>query len=213
QTITLSAQPRRSAKAHCAAYVAAKNWVLVTDLGDDKVKVFIRAANGSLTYQPEADVSFPEGEGPRHIALHPNGQLAVVNGEMIGRIHLIDLSGDRPEITNVANTLPERVIDEASGAAIRLGANGKMVYTSERNFSVVTALRIDEKDQKLVVRDTYPSGGEAPRDLSLAPKGEWLLTANTLDSTVGVFRIGPKGGLAHYHTFKKVPSPTSLAWL
>jgi 6-phosphogluconolactonase (cycloisomerase 2 family) len=47
----------------------------------------------------------------------------------------------------------------------------------------------------------------------VAPKGQWLLAANTNDSTVGVFRIDPRGGLIHYHTFRKVPSPTSFAWL
>lgn len=213
QTLELSAADGRKAHAHCTAYVASKNWVLVVDLGDDKLKVFERAADGQLTYLPEADLAFPEGEGPRHVTLHPDGNLAVVNGEKIGRIHLIDLSGNKPLRANVANALPERVIDEASGAAVRLSANGKMIYASDRTFSVVTVLRIDERDKKLVVRDTYPSGGESPRDLSIAPKGEWLLTANTQDSTVGVFRIDPRGGLAHYHTFKKVPSPTGMAWL
>ncbi len=213
QTITLTAQAGKQAHPHCTVFVPEKNWVLLVDLGDDKLKVFNRGQDGQLTYLPEADLAFPDGEGPRQVALHPEGNLAVVNGERVGRIHLIDLSGDKPLRANVANALPERVIEEANGAAIKLSTNGKMVYASDRAFSVVTVLRIDERDKKLVVRDTYPSGGESPRDLSPSPKGEWLLTANTIDSTVGVFRIDPRGGLAHYHTFKKVPSPTCLAWL
>lgn len=212
QTITLTASDGQS-HAHCTAYHAGRKQVLVCDLGDDKLKICDRAGDGTLTERPELALSFPPGEGPRHIALHPEGKLAVVNCEPVGRVHLIDLDGEKPLRANVMNALPERVIDEASGAAIKVGLNGKMVYTSDRNFSVVTVLRIDERDKKLVVRDTYPSGGESPRDVSVSPNGEWLLTANTGDHCIGVFRIDPRGGLVHYHTFKKVPSPSCLAWL
>jgi 6-phosphogluconolactonase len=214
QTISLEASKEgKTPHAHCALLVPKKNWVLLCDLGNDLLRVFDRAENGTLTGRPELDLHFPDGEGPRHIALHPDGDLAVVNGEKVGQIHLIDLSGDKPLRATTANALPERVIDEASGAAIRIGANGKMIYASDRTFSVVTVLRIDERGKKLVVRDTFPSGGESPRDLIVSPKGEWLLSANTHDSTVGVFRIDPRGALIHHHTFRKIPSPSSFAWL
>jgi len=214
QTITLeSAGEGKTPHAHCALLVPKKNWVLLCDLGNDQLKVFDRAEDGLLTARPELDLQFQDGEGPRHIVLHPDGDLAVVNGENIAHIHLIDLTGDKPLRATVANALPERVIDEANGAAVRIGTNGKMIYASDRAFSVITVLRIDERAKKLVVRDTFPSGGESPRDVIIAPKGQWLLTANTHDSTIGVFRIDPRGGLIHYHTFRKVPSPTSFAWL
>ena len=105
------------------------------------------------------------------------------------------------------------MVDEAKGAAIRISPNGKTVYVSDRAFSVVTVLRIDERAGKLIVRDTYPSGGESPRDVNLSPKGEWLLSANGLDDTIGVFRVDPRGGLVHFRTIRKVPTPTTLAWL
>lgn len=214
QNIALEpATPGQVPHAHCTVLVPAKNQVLLCDLGNDRLRVFDRAENGTLTARPELDLAFPAGEGPRHIALHPDGELAVVNGECVGRVHLIDLSGEKPLRATVANALPERVMEEASGAAIRIGVNGKMVYASDRNFSVVTVLRIDERGKKLALRDTYPAGGESPRDLIVSPNGDWLLSANTLDSSVGVFKIDPRGGLAHYHTFKKVPSPATFAWL
>ncbi|TXF89660.1 lactonase family protein [Neolewinella aurantiaca] len=214
QTIALSSEDTdRGPHAHCTAYHEAREQVFLCDKGDDKLKVFDRAEDGTLTERPELALDFQEHQGPRHITLHPDGQLAVVNAELIGHVHLIDLSGEKPLRANRMNYLPERVLDEASGAAIRLSTNGKMIYTSDRTYSVVTALRIDEKAKKIVLRDTYPSGGESPRDLNLSPSGEWLLTANTADHTVGVFRVDPRGALTHYHTFKKVPSPTCFAWL
>ena len=203
----------RSPHAHCAVYLPEREAVLLCDKGDDRLKVFSRAEDGTLTQRPEMALEFPEHEGPRHVVLHPREPLAVVDCELVGHVHLIDLSGDKPLRASRTNYLPERVIDEAKGAAVKLSANGKMIYVSDRAYSVVTALRIDERDKKMVFRDTFPSGGESPRDLSLSPKGDWLLTANTADHTIGVFRVAPDGELTHYHTFKKVPSPTCLAWL
>lgn len=203
----------RGPHAHCAVYLPRREQVAVCDLGDDMLKFFDRHADGTLHARPDLHVAFPKGEGPRHVAVRPDGDWAVVNGELVGRVHLIDLREDPPRIADIVNALPERVVDEAHGAAIRIGHNGKMVYVSDRAFSVVTVLRIDERAGRLIVRDTYPSGGEHPRDLNLCPKGEWVLTANTKDDTIGVFRVDPRGGLLHFRTIKKVPSPTTLAWL
>lgn len=214
QTIALDATVEgKKPHAHCALLVPKRNWVILCDLGNDLLRVFDRAADGTLTTRSDLDLQFQAGAGPRHIALHPDGDLAVVNGEKVGQVHLIDLTGDKPLRATIANALPERVLDEASGAAIRFGISGKMIYTSDRAFSVVTVLRVDERGKKLVVRDTFPSGGESPRDLVVSPKGQWLLSANTHDSTVGVFRIDPRGALVLHHIFRKIPSPSSFAWL
>ncbi len=213
QQLTLSSTNGNPSRAHCAAFQESKDRLLVCDMGAQQLAVFDRGEDGLFLHQKDKDLTFKDASGPRHIALHPEGKLAVVNGEHLGVVHLLDVSGEKPLIFHTANALPERVIDEANGAAIRLGHNGKMVYCSDRAFSVLNSLRIDERAKKLIFRDTFPSGGEHPRDLAISPSGEWLLAANTMDHTIGVFRIDPKGSLIHYHTFKKIPSPTSLAWI
>ena len=199
--------------AHCTVYQADPARLLVTDLGADKLRVLSRCSDGSFEHTEALDLQFPEGEGPRHVALHPSGKYAVVNGELRGYVHLIDVAAEQPRIIHRAGALPERVIEEASGAALRFGANGKMVYVTDRAFSVVNALRLDERSSVLRFRHTNPSGGEHPRDAILSPDGEWLLTANTQTSNIGVFRVAPSGELTHYRTIQKVPTPTSFAWL
>ena len=213
QDIQLTTSTGRGPHAHCTAYDRARQRVYLCDLGDDKLKTFTRAEDGRLTHVPGLDLSFATGEGPRHVVLHADGDHALVNGECIGVVHLVDLTGEAgPAIVHTANALPERVIDEASGAAIRIGPKGKMVYVSDRTFSVINRLRLDVKAGKLSFRDSYASGGESPRDFSISADGEWLLAANSVDSTVGVFRVDPKGNLTHYRTVKGVPTPTSIAW-
>ncbi|OAV44582.1 hypothetical protein A3850_008795 [Lewinella sp. 4G2] len=213
QTFSFTSETKRTAHAHCAVYQPDPARLLVADLGADRLRVLNELPDGSFDHDSASDLPFSEFEGPRHVALHPSGKYAVVNGECKGTVRLVDVSGPTIKLLHQANALPERVIDEAHGAAIRFGGNGKMIYVSDRNFSVVNALRLDERAGQIRFRHANPSGGDHPRDLILSPDGEWLITANTKSSNLGVFRVDPKGELTHYRTVQKVPTPTTLGWL
>ena len=213
QTFDFNTSNQRDSHIHCSVYQAAQQRLLITDLGDDKIKVLERKADGAFTYAADLDVAVHDCHGPRHITIQPNGHYAVVNGECRGFVHLLDISQRTIRRVHSVGALPERVVDQAKGAALRMCNKGKMVYVSDRNFHVINALRLDRRSGALRFRHSTPSGGEHPRDFILSPDGEWLLTANLKSSSVGVFKVDPKGALTHYHTFAKVPTPTSLAWL
>ncbi|PPK88892.1 6-phosphogluconolactonase [Neolewinella xylanilytica] len=200
--------------AHCAVYDAKRKRVYVCDLGGDQLTVFDRSADGTLTARPAATVRFPQGSGPRHCVLHPNGDLLLVNCEFRGRVAVVDLRGEAPQMAINVPALPERAVEGASGAAIRIDQRGRNVYISERNYSVVSTLRLEtEAPLRLFTRDTYPSGGTRPRDIALSPDGKWLLSANLKDHSIGVFRVGAGGALQLQRVVRKVKSPTSLTWI
>ena len=206
-------QREREPHAHCALYDSKRSRVYVCDLGSDCLRIFERDGGGMLTELPDFSINFAAGDGPRHIDMHPDGEHLLLNCEHRGRVAMISLYEDRPrEIVNVPS-LPERAVEGASGAALRLGSGGRDLYISERNYSVITALRVDTKRPDLQLRDTIPSGGLRPRDIILSPDGKWLISANLKDHSLGVFRRGPGGGLVLNHVVRKVPSPTSLCWM
>ena len=201
-------------RAHCAAYDARRHRVYVCDLGSNRLRVFDRRPeDGWLTLRPDCGVTFDRGTGPRHIVLHPGGDFATVICELRGICVLLDLRPARPEVADTIPYLPPQALDQASGAAIRADSSGKYLYASDRTFSVVTALRLDTTRGKLSARESYPSGGLRPRDLTVSPDGGWLLTGNLKDHSIGVFQRGAGGGLRLFHVVKKVPSPTCLKWL
>ena len=206
--------PQNQSHAHCEVYDAKRGRVYICDLGSDLLRVFDREDTGILKACPELDVKFPEGSGPRHGVLHPDGDFLLVNCEFRGRVVLINLSGEVPEIALNVPSLPQRAVEGASGAAIRLDRRGRNVYVSERNYSVISTLRLEIGDEnKLFTRDTYPSGGIRPRDILLSPDGKWLLSANLKDHTLGVFRVGAGGALQLHRVVRNVKSPTCLAWM
>lgn len=203
-------------RAHALAYDRRRGRYYVCDLGCDTLRVFERRADGSPHARPEWNLPLPPGGGggPRHILLHPGGDLAFVNCEYHGKAHLLDLSGpEGPRLLHTGNYLPERVLDQAHGAAIRSDAAGKNVYVSDRSFHVITTLRLDRGGPSLNFRDTTPSGGEHPRDFVLSPDGRWLLAANFLSDSISVFATSAKGTLKLLRTNTAIPSPTTLSWL
>ncbi|MBB4078542.1 6-phosphogluconolactonase [Lewinella aquimaris] len=206
-------RPGHPPRAHCTAFDRRRNRAYVCDLGSDRLLVFDRSGDGCLTLLADHGVELPEGSGPRHLALHPSGDYATIICEYHGITLLVDLKEDKPRLVKSALYLPERAVDRASGAAITTDASGKNVYVSDRKYSVVTALRLDVREPRYQPRDTYPSGGERPRDINLSPDGQWLLTANVSDHTIGVFRVQAGGVLQLHHVVKKVPSPTCLKWM
>lgn len=205
---------RQHAHAHCEAYDPKRERVYVCDLGNDCLRVFERGVDGELAERPDLNLSFEPESGPRHCVLHPSGDYLLVNCEHRGRVALIDLRSDAPGMLLNVPSLPERAVDGASGAAIRIDARGRNVYVSERNYSVVSVLRLELDEQpRMYTRDTIPSGGARPRDLLLSPDGKWLLTANLKDHSIGVFRIGAGGAIQLQRVIKNVKSPTALAWM
>ena len=206
--------PAPKAHAHCAAYDAKRNRVFICDLGCDLLRVFDRHADGTLEEISDMAIHFAKDSGPRHCVVHPGGDHLLVNCEHRGRVSLIDLSREAPtEILNVPS-LPQRAVEGASGAAIRIDRLGKNVYVSERNYSVISTLRLDVRNEpKLHTRDTYPSGGVRPRDIAISPDGKWLLSANLKDHSLGIFRVGSGGSLQLNRVVRNVKSPTCLAWM
>ncbi len=213
QTFDFASAGSDASHTHCTTYLSRPNRLLITDLGADKLRTLLATGDGTFRYAPEYDFNFEEHHGPRHLSLHPSGRVAVVNGECKGYVHLLDLSELQPGAIHGTNLLPAQAVAEAKGAAIRFSADGRVVYTTDRQFNLINSVRLDRRSNCLRFLESIPCGGDHPRDLILSPDGEWLLTANTISSTVGVFHVNPKGELTHHHTFRKIPTPTAFAWL
>ena len=114
---------------HCLAFTADWKWELAADLGTDHVEIYRHdEATGMLERDASRAVSVPAGLGPRHIAIHPDGEYAYVVCEM-GSVVLAlryDAEKGRFEPFQQISTLPESWIGESSTAAIRV-SRGRQV--------------------------------------------------------------------------------------
>jgi 6-phosphogluconolactonase (cycloisomerase 2 family) len=189
--------------AHAVAF-APDGTVLSTDLGADLLRAH-RVEGGVL--RPVADVPLPAGCGPRHLVVHPDGTVLVLT-ELAPTIVALTPGADYADLRIRAETPATAAAtdDGSSGAAIRLGAGGRVVYTSTRGADVITTHEVRDGTLRPVA-DT-PCGGTWPRDFCV--DGTWLHVANERSDAVATFRLDPATGVPEQVGSRPVPSPVCI---
>ncbi|MFI0408777.1 lactonase family protein [Actinomadura sp. 3N508] len=189
-----------------ASVIAPDGTILTTDLGADLIRAF-RIEDGALALTGETPL--PAGSGPRHLVVHPGGQVHVVAELSASMLVLRPVDGYvRLEVVAESPATAGPVAGEALCAAIKLGDGGRFVYTSTRGNAVVTAHRVLEGGAALQPVADVPSGGGWPRDLHV--DGAWMHVANEHGDSITTFRIGADGVPEPVGAPLTVPSPVCV---
>jgi 6-phosphogluconolactonase (cycloisomerase 2 family) len=161
-------------------------WLVAVDLGADAVLTH-RLDGGRLL--PHARLDLPAGQGPRHLAFHPDGSTAHILSEL------------RPELTTAVWDAVTGTFTVVTGVALPPGNHPAEIALSPVHDTAYLTLRGD--DQVAVVDltthkiiQTVPTGGEWPRHCAL--HGDWLYVANQRSHTVTRLPVDPAtGALGH----------------
>ena len=210
-----------SAHAHCACFDIVSNKLLVCDLGLDQVKVYsLQKNNDSFNAIEQQIITLPAGSGPRHICFDDNYAYGFIINELTGSVTIIKHSAEKKEY-EINGTFDTRVpLSESSintdlgGAAIRVSACGKFIYTSMRSDNTIRLFEFDPIQESLNYIASCPTGGRTPRDFSIDPTGKWLLLAHQDSDTISIFNVNSYNGTLSFHkTVNNIESPVCLAWL
>ncbi|HTO04621.1 MAG TPA: lactonase family protein [Opitutus sp.] len=194
-----SVNPERqsSAHAHCVTVSPDNRFVLVCDLGLDKIFTY-RLDGDTATITP-AEPPFARtapGAGPRHLVFSRNGKHAFMVSEMgatltsygyderNGALHELDSQSTLEGASQVEN----------KSAAVRVHPSGRYIYASNRGPDTLAVFAFDEATGKLVRVQSVPAGGQAPRDFAISPDGKWLVAANQDSNSLTLFRVSPETG-------------------
>ncbi|MEY9864400.1 6-phosphogluconolactonase [Catenulispora sp. GAS73] len=199
--------------AHQVVVSPSGRWLLAVDLGTDTVYVYAYE-HGRLSAQ--SHVTLPGGSGPRHLAFHGSGNHFYVLNEVSWTIAVCawdEATGvghagvqvqSRAEVDRVKS-------DHAWCAAIRVSADDRFLYTSNRVDDTIAVFAIVEDGAGLVPVEVVPAGGAWPRDIVLSPDGTLLFSANQHSDSITVFRVdGESGRLTPVGTPYEVKTPASL---
>jgi 6-phosphogluconolactonase len=206
----------RQERAHAHAVVVDEvfNNIMITDLGLDKIMVYqIDSTNEKLEAKLKQTVSLPPGSGPRHMALHPDAQHAYVLNELTGTVTTMIYANGHLEQLSTYPALPKEFKISPSAAAIRLSADGKFIYTSERGDDCVSVWRVDANNETLEIIDRQKTLGKTPRDINLDQTGNWLLAANQDSDSIAIFNVNKKNGMINPAHVVNIKSPICLEWL
>ena len=209
------------AHAHCACFDIVSNKLLVCDLGLDQVKVYsLQKNNDSFNAIEQQIITLPAGSGPRHICFDDSYSHGFVINELRGSVTIIKHSAEKKEY-EINGTFDTRVpLSESSintdlgGAAIRVSACGKFIYTSMRSDNTIRLFVFDPITESLSFIASYPTEGLTPRDFTIDATGKWLLVAHQDSDTISIFNVNSYNGTLSFHkTVNNIESPVCLAWL
>ena len=209
------------AHAHCTCFDIVSNKLLVCDLGLDQVKVYsLQKNNDSFNAIEQQIITLPAGSGPRHICFDDNYAYGFIINELTGSVIIIKHSAEKKEY-EINGTFDTRVpLSESSintdlgGAAIRVSACGKFIYTSMRSDNTIRLFVFDPITESLSFIASYPTEGLTPRDFTLDASGKWLLVAHQDSDTISIFNVNSYNGTLSFHkTVNNIESPVCLAWL
>jgi 6-phosphogluconolactonase len=184
------------ARPHAIYATNDNRFVLVPDLGLNKLFVYrFDASKGSLTADA-ASVAFDRNSGPRHLAISPSGKFIYLVNEHTSTVSVFSAdpsSGALREQQTVSSLAPD-FAGPNTEAGIALDTNGKYLYVSNRGEDSIVAFRVDPKDGTLTFLQRIPTGGRTPRAFALDPTGKWLFAANQGSNSINLFKVDPHTG-------------------
>ena len=133
-------------------------------------------------------VAQPAGSGPRRLQLHPNDRTLYLTRETDSRVAVFAVDEGRLKQVQELSTLPRNYTGSNTTAEILIDAAGKFLYISNRGHGTIAVYAIDAAGRLSFVEHAA-SGGRIPRNFSLDPSGNYVLSSNQDTENVVVLRI------------------------
>jgi len=192
-------------------------FVLATDLGQDRIYIYrINPATGQLTFTDGVHgATLPSGNGPRHLAFHPNGQsLYSIQEESsdVAFFHYDAASGSlTPQQT--VSALPPQFAGTSFASEILIHPDGRYLYAANRLHDTIAtfAIGLDGKLKRIGEASTM---GDYPGQCRIDPSGRFLFACNRRSDSIACFKIDRTTGLlAFTGQYTAVGSPASITFL
>ncbi len=194
-----------------------KRLVLQTDLGQDRIYIYnLDLESGKLAPAAASSfVSLPAGDGPRHLAFHPNGQWVYSVQEAASTLVFFKLDAQAGSLApqQTISTLPERFAGTNAASEVLISPGGRFLYAANRGHNSLVAFSIGHDGRLSHVSDTA-SQGDFPRSISMDPTGRFLYSCNHLGDNITCFRVNRKTGeLAFTGQYTPLGSPACMLFL
>lgn len=191
---------------HQAVVDAARDRLLVPDLGVDRIRVLgLAGLPETLEHRDADDIVIHPGAGPRHLVIA--GDLAIVANELDRTASIVDLVAG---MELAWFPVDEDVEPRGLGlSAIRLTRDG-IVLVGDRDADAICGLRFDADARTLEHVASVHTGGRHPRDLQVTHDERYALVADQGSDSIAIVALEqgvPTGVVGTVAT----PAPACLA--
>ena len=202
--------------AHCIIPSPDDRFVLQTDLGQDRIYVYkFDSVRGKLTPANIPFISVPTGDGPRHLAFHPNHHWLYSiqeEGSTIQYFHFDPETGALQEQQKIS-TLPDGFAGTNFTSEIVIAKDGRFLYGGNRLHDTVAAFSI-AGDGRLKHIGEISTLGDYPRHVAIEPSGNFLYSANQRSDSITCYRINRETGMPVFTgQYLALGSPACIVFL
>lgn len=194
---SVNPERQQSAHTHCTTVSPGNRYLLVNDLGMDRIMVYrFNPETARLIANDPPFYSAIPGSGPRNLTFHPNRRWAYSINEILSTLDGLrwdHASGTLTRFQNIS-TLPADFHGPNAAATVAVHPNGRFLYASNRGNDSIAAFSIDPATGKLTPRQHISCGGRFPRHFAIDPAGWWLVVANQNSANLAVLACDPQSG-------------------
>ncbi|MCD2257277.1 lactonase family protein [Agrilactobacillus fermenti] len=167
--------------------------LIVCDLGIDQVSVYDFEADH---FKPIATYQTQPGFGPRHVVFNPNQSVVYLLGELSSQVTVLDYNVQTGALTPIQteSTIPDNFTAHNGSAAIRISADGKFLYASNRGHNSITVFNITADGRHIDLIQRISTEGDFPRDFNLDPSQKFILAANQNSDNLTLYTRNPDSG-------------------
>jgi 6-phosphogluconolactonase (cycloisomerase 2 family) len=203
---------QQGAHAHMIAIAPDESYLLVTDLGSDKIYQHTILEDG-LVNENYIPIAITPGNGPRHIIFNPKGNRAYLINELSGMVDVFEVQNKKfTKIQTIASDTT--TLSKTKGSAdIHLAPDGKWLISSNRITSNDLAIfKVDAKG--LLTPAGHQTVATKPRNFTFDPSGNFIYVASQDDNKVQIFSFNNSTGkMTNTNNDIKVMSPVCLKFI
>lgn len=178
-------------------------WVLVPHRTPDVIGQWVLdAGTGTVTPNAVPQAMAPDGAGPRHIVLHPEGGFAYIADEFSDSVstYAFDAATGQLDHLGTITTLPDDFPgDQNTCADVHITPDGRFLYVSNRGADSLAMYAI-APGTGMPVPMGYAPTEPRPREFEIDPRGRYVYAAGqdsgrvasyVIDQDSGVLTAGP----------------------
>jgi 6-phosphogluconolactonase (cycloisomerase 2 family) len=161
--------------------------VVTADLGSDRLSVLkLDSARLSIAGRYAAQA----GDGPRQVAIHPDGRLLFVANELDASVACYGYDAEEGRIVGRLGQVATACGGNTGGVVMAVDPAGEFLYTAHRRGSDgVSMWRISQNTGGLQRLQVVDAGGPRLRELTITADGKSLLGLSREDGGVFGWRV------------------------
>lgn len=209
-----------SAHAHGSALDPSGRFLLVPDLGADRV--FVHGFDPATRLLAPEDAGAPRawvapaGSGPRRAVFGASGRFVYVLSELTAEVTVLrwEAATGRLVAVQVLSLSSPDFKGARSASELVFSRDGRFAYVGDRGEGALVVYSVHTESGELTRVQRLPSGGERPWALDLHASGRWLLVANHGSHRLTLFGVDPgTGELTDSGRAIETPGPVSVAFV